>query len=144
MRITLGLAGAARSGSSGIYAEVVTSVLVVDDDPTILQIVETVLRSGGLDVATCSTGRAGLVAAHERLPDCAVLDISMPGMTGLEMCRALRGDESTADVPILLLTGRGQWLDVASGFDAGADDYLVKPFTAQDLLARVEALTVPG
>ncbi|MEU8241320.1 response regulator [Actinoplanes missouriensis] len=120
-----------------------TSVLVVDDDPTILQIVETVLRSGGLDVDTRSTGRDGLVAAHERLPDCAVLDVSMPDMTGLEVCRALRDDAETADIPILLLTGRGQWLDVASGFDAGADDYLVKPFTAQDLLTRVEALTAP-
>jgi DNA-binding response OmpR family regulator len=126
---------------AGSYSEVVTSVLVVDDDPTILQIVEAVLRSGGLDVSTCCSGPDGLVAAHEVVPDCAVLDVSMPGMTGLEMCRALRDDASTADVPILLLTGRGQWLDVASGFDAGADDYLVKPFTAQDLLARVEALT---
>ncbi|MBB2946818.1 two-component system phosphate regulon response regulator PhoB [Actinoplanes lutulentus] len=119
-----------------------TSVLVIDDDPTVLEIVETVLRSGGLDVDTRSTGRDGLVAAHERVPDCAVLDVSMPGMTGLEVCRALRDDVETADVPILLLTGRGQWLDVASGFDAGADDYLVKPFTAQDLLTRVEALTM--
>ncbi|WP_229073480.1 response regulator transcription factor [Actinoplanes sp. DH11] len=121
-----------------------TSVLVVDDDPTVLRIVETVLRSGGLDVDTRTTGPDGLRAAHERLPDCAVLDVSMPGMTGLEVCRALRDDAETADVPILLLTGRGQWLDVASGFDAGADDYLVKPFTAQDLLTRVEALTAPG
>ncbi|MEU4695128.1 response regulator [Actinoplanes sp. NPDC023714] len=121
-----------------------TSVLVVDDDPTILQIVEAVLRSGGLDVATCGSGRDGLEAAHERVPDCAVLDVGMPGISGLEVCRALRDDESTADVPILLLTGRGQWLDVAAGFDAGADDYLVKPFTAQDLLLRVEALTAPA
>ncbi len=119
-------------------------MLVVDDDPTVLRIVETVLRSGGLDVDTRTTGPDGLRAAHERLPDCAVLDVSMPGMTGLEVCRALRDDAETADVPILLLTGRGQWLDVASGFDAGADDYLVKPFTAQDLLTRVEALTAPG
>ena len=118
-----------------------TSVLVVDDDPTVLEIVETVLRSGGIDVDTCRNGRDGLRAAHEHVPDLAVLDVTMPGMTGLEMCRALRGDAETADIPIILLTGRGQWLDVASGFDAGADDYLVKPFTAQDLLTRVEALT---
>jgi DNA-binding response OmpR family regulator len=65
-------------------------------------------------------------------------------MTGLDVCRALRDDAETADVPIILLTGRGQWLDVASGFDAGADDYLVKPFTPQDLLNRVSALTSPG
>ncbi|GAA4601560.1 two-component system phosphate regulon response regulator PhoB [Actinoplanes octamycinicus] len=120
-----------------------TSVLVVDDDPTVLEIVETVLRSGGLEVATFCSGRDGLRAAHEHVPDLAVLDVTMPDMTGLEVCRALRGDAETADIPIILLTGRGQWLDVASGFDAGADDYLVKPFTAQDLLTRVEALTAP-
>ena len=118
-----------------------TSVLVVDDDPTMLEIVKMVLSSGGLDVSTSSTGRDGLRAAHESPPDCAVLDVTMPDMTGLEVCRALRDDAETADVPIILLTGRGQWLDVASGFDAGADDYLVKPFTAQDLLTRVDALT---
>ena len=118
-----------------------TSVLVIDDDPTMLEIVETVLRSGGLEVATRSTGRDGLRAAHDHPPDLAVLDVSMPDMTGLDVCRALRDDEETADIPIILLTGRGQWLDVASGFDAGADDYLVKPFSAQDLLSRVEALT---
>jgi two-component system phosphate regulon response regulator PhoB len=65
----------------------------------------------------------------------------MPGLTGLEVCRALRDDDETAEIPIILLTGHGQWLDVASGFDAGADDYLVKPFTPEDLLTRVDALT---
>jgi two-component system phosphate regulon response regulator PhoB len=60
------------------------------------------------------------------------------------VCRALRGDARTASMPIMLLTGRGQWLDVAAGFDAGADDYLVKPFKVQDLLARVEALVNPS
>jgi DNA-binding response OmpR family regulator len=122
----------------------VTSVLVVDDDPTMLEIVRTVLSSGGLEVETTSTGRDGLRAAHEHPPDSAVLDVTMPDMTGLEVCRALRDDAETADIPIILLTGRGQWLDVASGFDAGADDYLVKPFTAQDLLTRVDALTGAG
>jgi DNA-binding response OmpR family regulator len=118
-----------------------TSVLVVDDDPVILRIVEMVLRGRGIDVATRTTGRDGVRAAHDRPPDCAVVDVSMPDMSGLDVCRALRRDELTSDIPIILLTGKGQWLDVASGFDAGADDYLVKPFTAQELLTRVEALT---
>jgi DNA-binding response OmpR family regulator len=118
-----------------------TSVLVVDDDPIILDVVELVLRGRGLEVDTRSSGRDAVRAAHDRHPDCAVVDVSMPDMSGLEVCRALREDQSTADIPIILLTGRGQWLDVASGFDAGADDYLVKPFTPQDLLTRVEALT---
>jgi DNA-binding response OmpR family regulator len=119
-----------------------TSVLVVDDDPAVLEIVEMVLRSGGLEVFTRGTGREGIEAAHDQPPDCAVVDVAMPGMTGLDVCRALRDDVETADVPIILLTGRGQWLDVASGFDAGADDYLVKPFAPQDLLNRVEALAI--
>ena len=118
-----------------------TSVLVVDDDPVILEIVEMVLRGGGLEVSTRTTGRDGVAAAHDEPPDCAVLDVTMPDMTGLDVCRALREDAETADIPIILLTGRGQWLDVASGFAAGADDYLVKPFTPSDLLHRVEALT---
>jgi two-component system phosphate regulon response regulator PhoB len=118
-----------------------TSVLVVDDDPIILDVVEMVLRGRGLDVDTRSSGRDAVRAAHDRHPDCAVVDVSMPDMSGLDVCRALREDELTSDIPIILLTGRGQWLDVASGFDAGADDYLVKPFTPQDLLTRVEALT---
>ncbi len=118
-----------------------TSVLVVDDDPLILGSLELVLRGNGIDVATRHTGSDGVRAAHDRPPDCAVVDVSMPGMSGLDVCRALRADELTTEVPIILLTGKGQWLDVASGFGAGADDYLVKPFAAQDLLTRVEALT---
>jgi DNA-binding response OmpR family regulator len=118
-----------------------TSVLVVDDDPIILDVVEMVLRGRGLEVDTRSSGRDAVRAAHDQHPDCAVVDVSMPDMSGLDVCRALREDEFTSDIPIILLTGRGQWLDVASGFDAGADDYLVKPFTPQDLLTRVEALT---
>jgi DNA-binding response OmpR family regulator len=117
-----------------------TSVLVVDDDPVVLQVVEMLLRTGGIQVTTRNTGLEGVRAAHDEPPDCAVVDVSMPDMSGLDVCRALRDDALTADVPILLVTGRGQWLDVASGFAAGADDYLVKPFTPQDLLHRVEAL----
>ncbi|MGX6603541.1 response regulator transcription factor [Micromonosporaceae bacterium Da 78-11] len=118
-----------------------TSVLVVDDDPVTLDVVEMVLRGSGIEVTTRSTGRDGVQAAHDRPPDLAVVDVSMPDMSGLEVCRALRQDALTSDIPIILLTGKGQWLDVASGFDAGADDYLVKPFTPQDLLTRVAALT---
>jgi DNA-binding response OmpR family regulator len=121
-----------------------TSVLVVDDDPVILDVVEMVLRGNGIEVSTRSTGEEGVRAAHDEPPDCAVVDVSMPDMSGLQVCRALREDPVTSDVPIILLTGKGQWLDVASGFEAGADDYLVKPFTAQDLLMRVEALVEPA
>ena len=112
--------------------------------PVVLQVVETLLRIGGIEVITRATGLAGVQAAHDQPPDCAVVDVTMPDMSGLDVCRALRDDALTADIPIILLTGRGQWLDVASGFAAGADDYLVKPFTPQDLLHRVEALLEPA
>ncbi|WP_433795180.1 response regulator transcription factor [Actinoplanes sp. CA-252034] len=117
-----------------------TSVLVVDDDPTLLRIIETVLTSAGLQVSSRNTGQAALRAAHAHRPDCAVLDAGHD-MTATALCQALRAAEDTADVPILLLTERGRWLEVAAAFDAGADDYLSKPFTAQDLVRRVEALT---
>ncbi|MEV0901368.1 response regulator [Actinoplanes sp. NPDC049802] len=124
-----------------------TSVLVVDDDPTLLRIIETVLRSAGLEVASRDTGEAALRAAHAHPPDCAVLDSALDQatrtMTAVQLCRAIRADPCTADIPILLLTERGHRLAAASAFDAGADDYLTKPFTAQDLLTRIETLALP-
>ncbi|MFC4069448.1 response regulator transcription factor [Actinoplanes subglobosus] len=121
------------------------SVLVVDDDPTLLRIIETVLTSAGLEVSSRNSGQSALRAAHAHPPDCAVLDASLDAaghdMTATALCQALRSAEDTADVPILLITERGRWLEVAAAFDAGADDYLTKPFTAQDLVRHVEALT---
>ncbi|MBB4750432.1 response regulator [Actinoplanes lobatus] len=123
-----------------------TSVLVVDDDPTLLRLVETVLRSAGLEVASRDTGEAALRAAHAHLPDCAVLGTG-PGhtagaMSAGRLCRAIRADRCTADIPILLLTEQGHALDAAAAFDAGADDFLARPFTAQDLLSRIETLAI--
>jgi DNA-binding response OmpR family regulator len=122
----------------------VTSVLVVDDDPTVLRIIETVLTSAGLEVSSRNTGQAALRAAHACPPDCAVLDAALDAdghdMTATDLCHALRAAEDTAGIPILLLTERGRWLEAAAAFDAGADDYLPKPFTAQDLVRRVEVL----
>ncbi|MEU4158219.1 response regulator [Actinoplanes sp. NPDC026670] len=116
-----------------------TSVLVVDDDPTLLRIIETVLTSAGLEVSARNTAQAALRAAHTSRPDCAVLATGRD-VTASELCHALRAAEDTADVPILLITERGRWLEAAAAFDAGADDYLPKPFSAQDLVRRVEAL----
>ncbi|GAA0469895.1 hypothetical protein GCM10009531_74260 [Actinoplanes capillaceus] len=125
----------------------VTSVLVVDDDPTLLRLIETVLHSAGLEVASRDTGEAALRAAHAHLPDCAVLGTSLDRTAGEmsagRLCRAIRADRCTADIPILLLTEQGRGLDAAAAFDAGADDCLARPFTAQDLLARIETLTLP-
>ncbi|MBO3741204.1 response regulator [Actinoplanes flavus] len=123
-----------------------TSVLVVDDDPTLLRLIETVLHSAGLEVASRDTGEAALRAAHA-LPDCAVLGTGLDhsgALAAARLCRAIRADRCTADIPILLLTEQGRGLDAAAAFDAGADDCLARPFTAQDLLSRIETLTLSG
>jgi DNA-binding response OmpR family regulator len=123
----------------------VPSVLVVDDDPARLHVIETVLCSAGLEVSARGTGHAALRAAQAHPPDCAIVDSALDeaghDMDAGTLCRALRNGEGTADVPILLLTERGRWMEVAVAFDAGADDYLPKPFTAQELLSRVTGLT---
>jgi len=113
-------------------------VLVVDDDPKILSLLRRGLSSEGYQVSTAKDGLGALTAARDELPDLVVLDVMLPGLDGLEVCRRLRaGDE---DVPILMLTARDTVPDRVAGLDAGADDYLVKPFAFDELLARVRAL----
>ena len=112
-------------------------ILVVDDDPMIATTVQRVLRPEGYDVDVALSGTAALDQAQQRRPDLVVLDVMMPGIDGLEVCRRLRAD---GNVPILLLTARGGTADRVRGLDTGADDYLVKPFAYAELLARVRAL----
>jgi len=118
----------------------VATVLVAEDDPAILDLLAFTLESSGHEVVPCVNGTAALEAAQQRSPDVVVLDVAMPQMSGLEVCRALRRDGSTARLPVILLTARARWLDVSAGFDAGADDYLVKPFSPLELLRRIDAL----
>jgi len=112
-------------------------ILVVDDDPMVASTIERVLRPEGYDVDIALGGLAALNRAREHRPDLVVLDVMMPGVDGLEVCRQLRADD---DLPILLLTARGGTADRVRGLDTGADDYLVKPFAYPELLARVRAL----
>lgn len=112
-------------------------VLVIDDDPKITSLLRRALRAEGYDVRTAQDGAEGLARARERQPDLVVLDWLMPGMDGLEVCRRLR---EQSDVPILMLTARDETADRVRGLDSGADDYLVKPFALDELLARVRAL----
>jgi DNA-binding response OmpR family regulator len=118
----------------------VTAVLIADDDADIRDLVAFKLEQAGFDVYTAEDGPAALTAAQQRIPDIAVLDISMPGMSGLDVCRMLRADPNTAEVMIIMLTARAQETDVEGGFSAGADDYLVKPFSPRELTSRVQAL----
>jgi len=112
-------------------------ILVVDDDPMVATTIQRVLRPEGYDVDVALGGAAALEQAHARRPDLVVLDLMMPGLDGLEVCRQLRADGS---LPILMLTARSGTADRVRGLDTGADDYLVKPFAYTELLARVRAL----
>jgi len=113
-------------------------ILLVDDDPGIRLSVQRSLEFEGYRVTTAEDGEAALVAIGAAQYDCVILDISMPRLDGLGVCRRLRQDGN--DIPILVLTARQQVADRVSGLDAGADDYLAKPFALEELLARVRAL----
>jgi DNA-binding response OmpR family regulator len=118
----------------------VTTVVVVDDDADIRALVSLRLSKAGYVVTVESDGEAGLATARSLQPDLVVLDWMMPGLSGIEVCRMLRDDPRTADTVVLLLTARAQEEDIERGFAAGADDYLVKPFSVRDLASRVDAL----
>jgi DNA-binding response OmpR family regulator len=118
----------------------VATVLVADDDRTILDLVAFTLRGAGHRVVACTDGPSVLSAARLERPDLILLDVAMPGVTGLEVCRTLRAESGTAGVPVVMLTARAQWFDVSTGFESGADDYIVKPFNPSDLVQRVELM----
>jgi DNA-binding response OmpR family regulator len=115
-------------------------VLVADDDPDILELVTLRLERSGYDVVQASDGEEALRIAVEVRPDLAVLDVMMPRLSGYDVTQQLRGEDSTSEMPVILLTARVQDADVAHGLESGADDYLKKPFSPQELRARVEAV----
>ena len=112
-------------------------VLVVDDEADIRKLVAHLLRRAGHDVVEAENGRAGLRSLHALPPDLVLLDVSMPDMDGWQTLERIR---DLSDVPVLMLTARGDELERVRGLQAGADDYVVKPFGRQELLARVQAL----
>ncbi|WP_121258070.1 response regulator transcription factor [Nocardioides ferulae] len=115
-------------------------ILVADDDVDIRELVEFKLSTLGHDIVAVADGAAAVEACQARRPDLAVLDVMMPGVSGLEAIRAIRADPGLADLPVILLTARAQESDVETGFDSGADDYITKPFSPRELASRVEAL----
>jgi DNA-binding response OmpR family regulator len=116
------------------------TILVADDEPDLLDLLVYRLSHSGYEVVAAHDGQEALQAARESSPDLAVLDVMMPKMDGFELTRKLREEEPTRRIPIILLTARAQEADVDSGFDAGADDYLRKPFNPDELVARVRAV----
>ena len=117
-------------------------ILVVDDDPPIRRMLDRTLRAEGYEVETSADGGAALAAVERTVPDAVILDVAMPGLDGLAVCRRLRGRGLAT--PILLLTARDGLDERVDGLDAGADDYVVKPFALEELLARVRALIRRG
>ena len=114
-------------------------ILIADDDPDILALVSFRLERAGYEVVQARNGEEAVQLALARRPDLAVIDVMMPRIDGYEATRQLRRQEETSRMPIILLTARVQEEDIARGFDAGADDYVRKPFSPQELGSRVQA-----
>ncbi|MFF9118119.1 response regulator transcription factor [Streptomyces massasporeus] len=115
-------------------------VLIADDDADIRDLVAFKLTQSGHQVTAVEDGMAALRATRENTVDLALLDIRMPGMSGLDVCRELRATARTATLPVIMITARSQEADVEVGFAAGADDYIIKPFSPRELSSRVTAV----
>jgi len=116
------------------------SILVVDDEREILELVEYNLAKEGYSVVCVETGEDALAAARRKLPDLVLLDLMLPGVDGLEVCRSLKSDPTTTQIPIVMISAKGGEADIVSGLELGADDYVTKPFSPRVLMARVKAV----
>ncbi len=115
-------------------------ILVVDDEAVLVETIAYNLEQAGYQVITAADGGSALEAARRETPDLVILDIMLPEMDGLEVCRQLRREHTTATIPIMMLTAKGDEIDKVVGLEVGADDYVTKPFGRRELLARVRAL----
>jgi DNA-binding response OmpR family regulator len=114
--------------------------LIAEDDRDIRELVKAKLTAAGFQVLAFSNGPEALAAIDQHLPDVALLDVMMPGISGLEILTQLQKDAATRAIPVILLTAKSQEFDINSGFAVGAADYIVKPFSPRDLVARVNAV----
>jgi DNA-binding response OmpR family regulator len=114
--------------------------LIAEDDRDIRELVTTKLTAAGYQVLSYGNGPEALAATHQHRPDVALLDVMMPGISGLEILTRLQKDPATATIPVILLTAKSQEFDINSGFAVGAADYIVKPFSPRDLVSRVNAV----
>jgi two-component system phosphate regulon response regulator PhoB len=117
-----------------------TKVLVVDDEAAILDMIQFALEQAGLQAKTAANAYDALLCINDDRPDIILMDWMMPGVSGIELTRRLRKDSNTEDIPIIMLTARVTEDDKVSGLEAGADDYLIKPFSPRELLARIKAV----
>jgi two-component system phosphate regulon response regulator PhoB len=119
-------------------------ILVVDDEPDAVELVQFNLKAAGFNVATADDGEEAVQKARSLLPALIVLDLMLPGIDGLEVCRILRRDSNTAGIPIIMLTAKTAEIDRVLGLELGADDYLTKPFSPRELVLRVKGLLRRG
>ncbi len=115
-------------------------ILVVDDEEDVLELLRYNLVKDGYKVECVGTGEAALQTARTKLPDAIVLDLMLPGIDGLDVCKVLKHDGKTAHIPVLMLTAKGEEADIVAGLELGADDYVTKPFSPRILLARLRAV----
>ena len=113
------------------------SLLLVDDDPEILTLLKAKLAKEPFELLTAVEGESALNIVRTQKPDLVVLDVNLPGLSGLEVCRSLRADKDTRDIPIIILSGRSEAIDRVLGLEFGADDYVTKPFNPQELILRI-------
>src|SRR5215216_4161697 len=132
----MGRPGTELSGGGGILTCMKSRVLVVDDDPALAEMLTIVLRGEGFDTAVVGDGTRALPAVRDLRPDVVLLDLMLPGMNGIDVCRAIR---SESGVPIVMLTAKTDTVDIVLGLESGADDYVVKPFKPKELIARIRA-----
>ena len=117
-----------------------SKILVVDDEPSIVEVLTYNLTKAGHQPIVARDGERALELAHAEHPDLVILDLMLPGIDGLEVCRALRSSESRGDMAIIMLTAKDEEVDRVVGLELGADDYMVKPFSPRELMARVKAV----
>jgi two-component system phosphate regulon response regulator PhoB len=116
------------------------TILIVDDEEDIRELVELNLTQEGYGVLSCETGEQALEIAGSRLPDLIILDLMLPGIDGLEVCKKLKSNLKTENIPIVMLTAKGEEVDIVTGLELGADDYVTKPFRGKVLVARVRRI----
>jgi len=116
------------------------NILVVDDEDDILELINYNLSREGYHVSCATSGEEGLKSARSKLPDLVILDLMLPGVDGLEVCRQIKNDPKTNQIPIVMLTAKGEETDIVTGLELGADDYITKPFSPRVLLARIKTV----
>ncbi|MBF0105007.1 MAG: response regulator [Deltaproteobacteria bacterium] len=116
-----------------------TKILIIDDEPGIIEFMQMALEAKGYNVASALSGEAGLAAVDDNPPHIVLLDIMMPGLNGFEVCKQLKSNNKTKNIPVLMISAKAQTADVEMGISVGAEDYIIKPFEMKDVLKKIDS-----